>query len=89
MTLQKLLFDIFQVTTLSFSNITLLVLASASKMAGGITYKLFTMCHTAQQVNQIFIDAIKTMLYFISFFSGEASSDWFFLNRWDQSLPKT
>ena len=73
MTLQKLLFDIFHVTTLSFSIITLIVLASDSKMTGGITYKLFTTCHTAQQVNQILIDAIKAMVYFISFFSGEAS----------------
>ena len=37
MTLQKLLFDIFHVTTLSFSSITLTVSPSTSKMAGGVT----------------------------------------------------
>ena len=38
MTLQKLLFHIFQVTALSFSDITLIVTPSASKMIGGVTY---------------------------------------------------
>ena len=50
--LQKLLFDIFYVTALSLPNITLL---------------LFTAFPTAQQVNQTFIVAIKTMVYFRSF----------------------
>ena len=54
MTLQKLLFDIFHVTTLSFSNITLIVIPSTSKMVGGITYILFTAWLTAQTVNQTF-----------------------------------
>ena len=73
MTLQKLLFHIFHVTTRSFSNITLIVISSTSKMVGGATYILFTAWLTAQQVNQTFIVAIKTMVYFIGFFSGEAS----------------
>ena len=73
MTLQKLLLDIFHVTTLSFSNITLIVIPSTSKMVGVINSILFTACLTAQQVNQTFIVAIKTMVCFISFFSGEAS----------------
>ena len=42
MTLQKLLFHIFHVTTLSFSDITLIVIASTSKMVGGVTYMFFT-----------------------------------------------
>ena len=56
-----------------FSDITLIVIPSASKMVGGVTYILFTAWLTAQQVNQTFIVAIKTMVYFIGFFSGEAS----------------
>ena len=67
MTLQKLLFHIFHVTTLSFSDITLIVIPSASKMVGGVTYILFTTQLTAQQVNQTFIVVIKTMVYFIGF----------------------
>ena len=73
MTFQKLLFHIFHVTGLSFSDITLIVLPSTSKMVGGVTYILFTAWVTAQQVNQTFIGAIKTLIYFIGFFSGEAS----------------
>ena len=73
MTLQKLLFHIFHVITLSFSDMTLIVIPSASKMVSGVTYILFTTWLTAQQVNQTFIVVIKTMVYFLSFFSGEAS----------------
>ena len=58
---------------LSFSNITLAVIPSTSEMVGGVTYILFTAWLTAQQVNQTFIVAIKTMVYFIQFFGGEAS----------------
>ena len=72
MTLQKLLFHVFHVTTLSFSNITLIVIPSTSKMVGGVTYMLFTACLAAQQVNQTFTIAFKTMVYFV-FLSGEAS----------------
>ena len=71
MTLQKLLFDIFHVTTLSFSNITLIVIPSTSKMVGGITYILFTTWLTAQTVNHTFLVAIKTMVYFIRLFRGK------------------
>ena len=73
MTLQKLLFDFFHVTTLSFSNITLIVIPSTSKIVGGVTYILFTALLTAQQINQTFIVAVKTMVYFIRIFSGEAN----------------
>ena len=72
MTLQKRLFHVFHVTTLSFSNITLIVIPSTSKMVGGVTYMLFTACLAAQQVNQTFTIAFKTMVYFV-FLSGEAS----------------
>ena len=72
MTLQKLLFHVFHVTTLSFSNITLIVIPSTSKMVGGVTYMLFTACLAAQQVNQTFTIAFKTIVYFV-FLSGEAS----------------
>ena len=72
MTLQKLLFHVFHVTTLSFSNITLIVIPSTSQMVGGVTYMLFTACLAAQQVNQTFTIAFKTMVYFV-FLSGEAS----------------
>ena len=47
-------------------------------MVGGVTYILFTALLTAQRVNQTFIVAIKTIAYFIGFFSGEASK--FFSN---------
>ena len=70
---EKLLFDIFHVTTLNFSNITFIVVPSTSKMVGGVTYILFNAWLTAQQVNQTFIVALKTMVYFIRFFSGKAS----------------
>ena len=73
MTFQKLLFHISYVTTLRFSDITLIVIPSASKKVGVVIYILFTAWLTAQQVNQTFIVAIKTMVYFIGFFSGEAS----------------
>ena len=53
--------------------ISLFVISPASKMVGGVTYILFTACFIAQEVNQTFILAIKTMIYFKSFFSGEAS----------------
>ena len=46
-TLEKLLFDIFHVTTLNFSNITVMVIPSTFKMVGGITYILLTACVTA------------------------------------------
>ena len=72
MTFQKLLVDIFCVTILSFSNITLKVTPPTSKMVGGITYILFNVCLTAQQIKQ-FIVTIKTMVYFPIFFSGEVS----------------
>ena len=72
MTLQKLLFDIFHVTILRFSNITLIVFLSISKMVRGITYKLLTACLTAQQVNQTIIVAIKAMVYLINLFSCKA-----------------
>ena len=42
-------------------------------MVVGITYILPTACFTAHQANQTFIIAIKTMVYFISSFSGEVS----------------
>ena len=51
----------------------LFVISPTSKMVGGVTYILFTACVIAQEVNQTFILAIKTMIYFKSFFSGEAS----------------
>ena len=73
MTLQKLLFDFFHVTTLSFSSITLIIIPSTSKIVGGVTYILFTALLTAQQINQTFIVAIKTMVYCIRIFSGEAN----------------
>ena len=75
MTLQKLLCHIFYVTTLSFSDITLIVISSTSKMVGDVTYILFTAWVTAQQANQTFIVAIKTIVYFIRFVvSDEAST---------------
>ena len=40
---------------------------------GGVTYILFIAWPTAQQVNQAFIVAIKTKVYFIRFFSSQAS----------------
>ena len=67
MTLQKLLFHIFHITTLSFSDIILIVIPCASKMVGVVTYILLTTLLTAQQVNQTFIVAIKIMVYFIGF----------------------
>ena len=72
MTFQSPLFHIFPVTTLSFSEITLIVIPSTSKMVGGVIYILFTTRLTAQQVNQTCIVAIKTMVI-IRCFSGEAS----------------
>ena len=75
-TLQKLLFYIFHVTTLSFFNIALLVIPSSSKIVVGITYIFFTACLTAQHVNQTFIVATKPMVYFRIFFSGEASEEY-------------
>ena len=71
MSLQKLLFDIFHVTTLSFSNITLIVIPFNSKMIGGVTYILFTAWLAAQTVNQTFLVATKTMVYFIRLFCGK------------------
>ena len=65
--LEKLLFGIFHVTSLSLSNITLTVILSTSKMVGYTTYLLFIACLTAQQVNQTFIVTINTMVYFRSF----------------------
>ena len=67
MTLQKFVFDIFHVITLSFSNITLIVIGSTSKMVSGVIYVLFTAWLTAQQVNQTFIIAIKTELFYTFF----------------------
>ena len=64
MTLQKLLFHIFHVIIPSFSDMTLIVIPSASKMVGGVTYILFTACFTVQQVNQTFVVAIKTGLFY-------------------------
>ena len=72
MTLQKLLFYFSHVTTLSFSDITLIVMLSTSKMVIGVTYILFTAWLTAHKVNETFIVAIKTMVYFIGYFSSEA-----------------
>ena len=73
MTLQKLLFDIFHVTILRFSNITLIVFPSISKMVRGITYyNLLSACLTAQQVSQTIIVAIKAMVYLINLFSCKA-----------------
>ena len=66
------MFDIFHVTILRFSNITLIVFPSISKMVRGITYKLLTTCLTAQQVNQAIIVAIKAMVYLINLFSCKA-----------------
>ena len=80
-TLVITLLEVFALTFVSrflchhfrFFNITLIVIPSSSKMADGITYILFTAYLTAQQVNQTFIVAIKTMVYFINFFlSGES-----------------
>lgn len=42
-------------------------------MVGGTTYILLTTCLAAQQVNQVFIVAIKSMVCFKSFFNDEAS----------------
>ena len=40
----------------------LFVISPTSKMVGGVTYILFTACFIAQEVNQTFILAIKTMI---------------------------
>ena len=42
-------------------------------MVGGVTSILFTAWLTVQPVNQTFVVAIKTMVYFIRLFSGKAS----------------
>lgn len=42
-------------------------------MVGDITYILFTACLTAQQINQAFVVAIKTMVDFVSFFNSKTS----------------
>ena len=73
MTLRKHLFVILKVITFSFSNIALIVIPSTSKLVDSITYILFSLFLIAEQVNQTFIVTIKTMVYFISYFSGEAS----------------
>ena len=73
MILQKLLFYFSHVTTLSFSDITLIVMLSTSKMVIGVTYILFTAWLTAQEVNQTFIVSIKTIVYFIGYFSSGGS----------------
>ena len=41
-------------------------------MVSGINYILFTTYLASQHVNQTFIVAIKTMVYFINILSGEA-----------------
>ena len=56
-----------------FPDTALIVIPSTSKMVGGTTYILLTTCLTAQQVNQVFIVAIKSMVCFKSFFIDEAS----------------
>ena len=84
---------IFHVTTLSFSDITLFVIPSASKMVGGVIYILFTVWLTAQQVNQTFIVAIKTMVYFIGFFLVvklvNSSVILMLLQTWHLELPQS
>lgn len=54
-------------------NTTLIVIPSSSKMTDGITYILFTACLTAQQVNQTYCSAIKTMVYFLNLSTDEVS----------------
>ena len=72
MTLQKLLLHIFHVTTLSFSDITLIVIPSASKMVGGVTYILFTaMTYSSTGKSNIYHCNQNYGLFF--FFGGEAS----------------
>ena len=68
--MQKLLFDIFNATTLTFSSITLAVSPSASKFVGG--------CYL--HINQTFYHCNQTMVYFVRFFSSEASN--FFSNTY-------
>ena len=70
--LQKFLFDILHVSTLNFSDITFIVISSTFKMVSGITYILSSIYLASQNVNQTFIVAIKTMVYFINILSGEA-----------------
>ena len=90
MNFQKPLFDTLHFTTACFSNISLIVIPSNSNIVGGITYILFTACFTTQQVNQIFIVAFTSMVYFISFFSGDRGeffSNIYFLQAWHLQLP--
>ena len=42
-------------------------------MVGNFTWALFTACFTTQQVDQTFIMAMKTMVDFVTHFSGKAS----------------
>ena len=51
----------------------LLVNPSTSKMVGCIICTLFTACLTAQQVNQTYCSAIKTMVYFLNLSTDEVS----------------
>ena len=55
-------------------------------MIGSVTYVLFTARLTALKVNQTFIVSVKTMVYFIGFFSSEASkflSNTYALTKYD------
>ena len=63
MTLQKLLLHIFHVTTLSFSDITLIVTLSASKVVGGVTCMFLP--HDVQFNRQIKYLSLQSKLWFI------------------------
>ena len=89
MNFQKLLFDNFHFIALCFSNITLIVIPSTSKNCRWyylhFAYRMFR----TQQVNQIFIVAIKTMVYFISLFSCGHSEFFSIIYFFTNLTPKT
>ena len=69
--------------------ISLFVISPASKMVGGVTYILFTACFIAQEVNQTFILAIKTMILrdFLAEKLVNSSAIFMLLETWHLELP--
>ena len=89
MNFQKPLFDNFHFIVLCFSNITLIVIPSTSKVCWWyyihFAYRMFR----TQQVNQIFIVASKTMVYFRSLFSCGHSEFFSIIYFFTNLTPKT
>ena len=59
-TLEKLLFDIFHVTTLTFSNITLIVIPLIFKMVGGINRMSYSLTGKSNIYRCIYFHICKT-----------------------------